>query len=147
MKLHGLEQRFPQVHYVPQAQPDLMTRLPTYSFPDDFPHNQFSFLEAFKENDRFIAFGFNSMYNLVYVQIKATESILTLDDTEREAFRCAASLTHFLDLFVLLIQLETHLVDNPDYLPAADRLEEAVHRAGGAAYQPFVELVFPKRVV
>lgn len=125
------------------ADQELIYRLQAYDFPANTPHRHLFFLQEFKENDQYIAFGENSNYNSTYVIDKNTGHILSLSEHGDLLNNCAAGLSGFLEAFTVMIELEiAHVRKKMIHSPLVI-LHQAVTAAGGEAYRSFYEFIFP----
>lgn len=125
------------------ADDELIYRLQAYNFPDNTPHRHLFFLGAFKENDRYIAFGENTNYNSTYVIEKKTGKILSFSEDEDFLAGCARDLSAFLQAFTVMIDLEIAHIQKKKILNPLAMLNRAVAAAGGEEYRPFYEFIFP----
>lgn len=125
------------------ADEELIYRLQAYNFPDNTPHRHLFFLEEFKENDQYIAFGENTNYNSTYVIEKKTGKVLSFSEHEEFLANCAIDLSAFLKAFTVMIDLEIAHIQKEKVTNPLTMLNRAVAAAGGEEYRPFYEFIFP----
>ncbi len=125
------------------ADEELIYRLQAYNFPDNTPYRHLFFLEEFKENDQYIAFGENTNYNSTYVIEKKTGKVLSFSENEDLLASCAVDLSSFLKAFTVMIDLEIAHIQKKKITNPLAMLNRAVAAAGGEEYRPFYEFIFP----
>lgn len=143
LRARGSSKAIPVVEYLASEEDDLLTRFSEYCFPNNTPYRHFFFLDEFKENNKYIAFGENINYNDIYLIDKVSGEVLDFSEEEEIQFKCANSFESFLEAFILLIKLETEINNGQEINDPIERLKEIIQVAGGEGYRGFYEFIFP----